>query len=91
MFDGRDTAAAAAYAGIRDRLRELLTDTEWRAAAASTLNAHYTDARIVTACWQALRGLGFTGGRVLEPGCGSFPCIAVSHPTWLPQFRAGGT
>jgi SAM-dependent methyltransferase len=71
VFDERDTAAAADYAGIRDQLRPLLADAEWRAAAASTLNAHYTDARIASACWQALHRLGFTGGRVLEPGCGS--------------------
>jgi hypothetical protein len=35
------------------------------------MNAHYTDAAIVKAMWGAVTGLGFHGGTVLEPGCGS--------------------
>src|SRR5664280_1785872 len=43
----------------------------YSAAARSTLNAHYTDPVVVCQAWRALTELGFTGGRVLEPGCGS--------------------
>ena len=35
------------------------------------MNAHYTDAAIVRAMWDAVARLGFEGGVVLEPGCGS--------------------
>ena len=42
-----------------------------RAAAASTLNAHYTDPAVIGAVWDLCRAAGFAGGRVLEPGCGS--------------------
>ncbi|MEU5163392.1 DUF6884 domain-containing protein [Streptomyces sp. NPDC020875] len=68
-------AAAAArwesFADVRDPLRVLLDDGEWRAAAASTLSAHYTPPEITSAMWQALADLGFDGGEVLEPGSGA--------------------
>ncbi|GAC1386710.1 MAG: hypothetical protein NVSMB48_25570 [Marmoricola sp.] len=56
------------------RARELLQGRARAAAARTTLNAHYTDAALVKAVWSALGGAGFdeaSGGRVLEPGCGS--------------------
>lgn len=59
------------YAAERDELRDLLTDAEWAEARRNTLNAHYTDPRAVEAIWTAVQGLGFDGGRVLEPGSGS--------------------
>jgi N12 class adenine-specific DNA methylase len=61
----------ADYGWARERLAGLLSPAEMAAAARNTLNAHYTDASIVRAVWAAVRDLGFTGGRVLEPGCGS--------------------
>jgi N12 class adenine-specific DNA methylase len=68
-----DTGAAAydKFAWAREELRGLLSDEEWAAAARNTLNAHYTDVDYVQAVWNAMRGLGFQNGRVLEPGCGS--------------------
>jgi N12 class adenine-specific DNA methylase len=61
------------YAQAREELRTLLDDAEYRAASRTTLNAHYTDAELVQAIWQAMVDSGFdqTVGRVLEPGCGS--------------------
>jgi N12 class adenine-specific DNA methylase len=69
VFDpGRDQFAAE-----RAELQQLLTPSEYRAAARTTLNAHYTDAALAATIWGALITHGFldTGGRVLEPGCGS--------------------
>ena len=60
-----------AHTWARDELPGLLTPAELAAAARNTLNAHYTDADLVQAIWAGIRQLGFTGGRVLEPGCGS--------------------
>lgn len=51
-------------------LRDLLTPEEYRAAEASTRNAHYTSPEIVRAMWGAMRHMGFKGGRVLEPSVG---------------------
>ncbi|WP_457142380.1 AAA family ATPase [Mycobacterium sp. URHB0021] len=67
VFDVRNEG----YAPERERLRELLTRDQYRQAEASILNAHYTDPAVVAAIWEALGRAGFTGGRVLEPGCGS--------------------
>ncbi len=51
-------------------LRELLTDAEYKAARASTLNAHFTSPDVVGAIFQFLDRLGFAHGRVLEPSVG---------------------
>ncbi|WP_086682572.1 SNF2-related protein, partial [Streptomyces pseudogriseolus] len=60
----------AQFAPLAERLRELLTDTEWEDARSNTLNAHYTDPQIVQQVWAAVRDLGFENGEVLEPGSG---------------------
>ncbi|WP_213575671.1 DUF3072 domain-containing protein [Rhodococcus sp. USK13] len=56
---------------LRNDLSAVLTPAEIAAARASTLNAHYTDPAIAAEMWSALGRAGFTGGRVLEPGCGA--------------------
>ncbi|WLF51562.1 helicase-related protein [Rhodococcus opacus] len=56
---------------LRTDLSAVLTPQEIDAARASTLNAHYTDPAIAAEMWSALGRAGFTGGRVLEPGCGA--------------------
>jgi predicted RNA methylase len=68
---------ASEFADARGRLRELLDDTEWKAAARTTLNAHYTDFDVATAMWTAVVAAGFGGGRVLEPGVGSGTFLAT--------------
>lgn len=62
----------------RDRLKELLTDTEYAAASRTTINAHYTDPVIASAMWDTVTELGFDGGDVLEPGCGSGHFIGLA-------------
>ena len=66
------------FTWAREELAGLLTPEELAAAARNTLNAHYTDADLVRAMWTGVRQLGFTGGRVLEPGCGSGNFIAFA-------------
>ncbi|WUU86542.1 SNF2-related protein (plasmid) [Streptomyces cellulosae] len=77
-----------AVSDLREQIRELLTEDEWAAARRNTINAHYTDADLVRSIWGAVRGLGFTGGRVLEPGSGSgnfigFAPILTSSPVQM--------
>jgi N12 class adenine-specific DNA methylase len=73
------------FAWARKHLAGLLTDQELAAAARSTINAHYTDAVLVQPIWAAAQHLGFDGGMVLEPGCGSGNFIgfapAAAHMT----------
>jgi N12 class adenine-specific DNA methylase len=51
-------------------LSALLSEEEFRAARASTLNAHYTSGEVIHAMYAAAERLGFDGGRILEPSCG---------------------
>ena len=67
-----------AFGELRDQLRELLADDEYRAAEASILNAHYTDPAVAAQMWSALVQAGFDGGRVLEPGCGAGTFIGLA-------------
>jgi N12 class adenine-specific DNA methylase len=69
VFDPRRSE----FAAERAELQELLTPTQYQAAARTTLNAHYTDAALAATIWGALvaHGFGEHGDRVLEPGCGS--------------------
>lgn len=60
----------------RKQIRALLDDTAWAQAQRTILNAHYTDPAIAAAMWKATMRAGFSGGRVLEPGCGSGTFIA---------------
>lgn len=74
VFDRRiDT-----YTAEREYLQTLLDADAYRAAEASVLNAHYTDPSIAAAIWQAVTDVGFVGGRVLEPGCGSGTFIGLA-------------
>jgi len=75
IFDGREDWAAEHTA-----LRGLLSPQEYRRAESNTLNAHYTDPEIAAALWEGLRTAGFTGGRVLEPGCGSGTFLGLAPP-----------
>jgi len=61
--------ARAQFAAARVELRHLLGNEGYAAAARNTLNAHYTDAALVSAIWAVVGDLGFTAGRVLEPTC----------------------
>ena len=61
----------ARFATTRAELAVLLSDRELDAARRTTINAHYTSAEVVEAVWSVVTDLGFTTGRVLEPGCGS--------------------
>ena len=74
MFD----RANERFAGLRTELEALLGAEGYAAASRNTLNAHYTDASLVAAVWDGLAALGFEGGRVLEPGCGSGNFIGLA-------------
>jgi hypothetical protein len=66
VFDSRNEE----WTPERQRLERLLTPEELESARASTLNAHYTAPGVVSAMYDALRRLGFSHGRVLEPALG---------------------
>ena len=51
-------------------MRDYLGREEWESMQRSIINAHYTDPITVQTMWDMARTMGFTGGRVLEPGMG---------------------
>ncbi len=67
-----------AWRDIGERLEWLLPPDQLREAEQATPNAFYTPPGLAAACWQILRGLGFTRGRILEPGCGAGAFIAAT-------------
>jgi N12 class adenine-specific DNA methylase len=52
-------------------LEEATTPQEYAALQRATQYAHYTPETIIRGLWRAALRLGFTGGRVLEPGMGT--------------------
>ncbi|WP_211294559.1 helicase-related protein [Microbacterium proteolyticum] len=74
-------AAKDGWDAERAELRGLLDETEWDAAARTTINAHYTDPLIVRQMWRAMSALGFAGGAVLEPGSGAGTFIGLAPAT----------
>jgi SAM-dependent methyltransferase len=68
----------ADWAAPRARLKDLLGHDGYAAARRTTINAHYTDPMYVAAMWKALEDLGFSHGRVLEPGCGSGTFVGMA-------------
>lgn len=51
-------------------LKAALSETDYAAARASTLNAHYTSPTVIRAIYEAVGNMGFTTGNILEPSCG---------------------
>ena len=52
------------------QLKELLSEDEYAAARASTLNAHYTSPTVICGIYNAVEHMGFRSGNILEPSMG---------------------
>lgn len=66
-FDPDKSAWAQEYT----TLKGLLSEEEYAAARASTLNAHYTSPTIIRAIYEGVEKLGFESGNILEPSMGT--------------------
>ena len=53
------------------QLKGLLSEDEYAAARASTLNAHYTSPVVIRAIYDAVEKMGFQSGNILEPSMGA--------------------
>ena len=51
-------------------LKKLLSEDEYAAARASTLNAHYTSPTVIRSIYDAVGQMGFETGNILEPAMG---------------------
>ena len=65
-------------------LKGLLSEDEYAAARASTLNAHYTSPTVIRAIYNTVERMGFTSGNILEPSCGVGNFFGM-----LPESMAG--
>src|SRR5271166_1489461 len=59
------------WEALGEDLEKLVSPAELSNLARVTQYAHFTPEFMVRAMWHALRHMGFSGGRVLEPGCGT--------------------
>ena len=65
-FDPDKESWASEYA----ILKNLLSEEEYAAARASTLNAHYTSPTVIRAIYDAVSQMSFENGNILEPSMG---------------------
>ena len=65
-FDDKKDSWAKEYT----ELKGLLSEEEYVAARASTLNAHYTSPVVIRAIYDAAERMGFRSGNILEPSMG---------------------
>ena len=66
VFDDKKDSWAKEYT----ELKGLLSEEEYTAARASTLNAHYTSPVVIRAIYDAAERMGFRSGNILEPSMG---------------------
>ena len=66
----------------------VITTAELRSMANSSTNAHYTSIEVVKAMWDGLRSLGFKGGRLMEPSCGTGNFVGGMPADMLPGVRS---
>ena len=66
VFDPDKDSWATEYT----ELKGLLSEDEYAAARASTLNAHYTSPIVIRSIYDTLEHMGFRSGNILEPSMG---------------------
>ena len=75
---------------IGQRLQEILTPDEYRTAERSTQYAHYTAEHVIRSMWDAVKGMGFEGGSVFEPGMGIGHFLGLMPPDLAEKSRYRG-
>jgi len=75
-FDHRNEEWSEEY----KQLAAMLSQEHYERARRSTQDAHYTPATVVSAIYEGLGRLGFTGGRVMDPAVGTGHFIGLMPP-----------
>lgn len=68
VFDENKTGQ---WESARNFLKENLTELEYISARESSLTAFYTPKTVIDNIYKALENMGFKGGNILEPSCGT--------------------
>jgi adenine-specific DNA methylase len=71
-------------------LERLVSREDLASLKRATQYAHFTPEFIVRAIWRALERLGFNGGRVLEPGCGTGLFFALAPEALQDRLTLSG-
>ena len=87
LFNER-TQGGKRWADQYQEIKSLLTPDEYNRARASTTNAHYTSAPVVSAIWDALQRMGFAEGKMLEPGAGIGGFLGLMPPELSANTRS---
>ena len=66
-FDDKDNSWSKEY----NELKRLLTDSEYKSARSSTLNAHYTSPLVIRSVYKTLENMDIPNGNILEPAMGT--------------------
>ena len=84
VFDANKSDWAKEY----KELKGLLSDKEYSSAKGSTLNAHYTEVGVIRGIYKGLSGIGFKGGRLLEPSAGVGHFAGAMPQDMLPGVKS---
>jgi adenine-specific DNA methylase len=63
---------------LGNELEQLVSAPEVAALARATQYAHYNPEFMIRAIWRAVQAMGFSGGTLLEPGCGTGLFLALT-------------
>jgi len=86
LFRRPGEAFRPGWEDLGTELEQLVTPEQMAGLARATQYAHYTPEYIVRAIWGAVTRMGFAGGTVLEPGCGTGLFLAL-----MPEALVGKT
>ena len=84
LFRRAGDGFAPAWEDLGLELEQLVAREDLASLSRATQYAHFTPEFMIRAIWRALRKMGFDGGRVLEPGCGTGLFFALA-----PEALAG--
>ena len=76
-----DEAFPKGWEALGEELEQLVSPAELASLARVTQYAHFAPEFMVRGIWRALIRMGFSGGRVLEPGCGAGLFFALMPET----------
>ena len=70
-FPRPDGSVASGWDREAFELKSVLSADEYEKVLHSVTDAHYTSHEVVSAMWNSVVRMGFSGGKVLEPACGT--------------------
>jgi hypothetical protein len=90
LFRRSGEGFAPAWEDLGIELEGLVSRGDLAALKRATQYAHYTPEFMIRAIWRALHRMGFDGGRVLEPGCGTGLFFALSPEALVGNLELTG-